>query len=67
MCDNDDLRGRSKATSHTCLEGCANTLLRKIQYKCRNFLVLCVKTVPSRIMVFDSLKATFQRRFWKTL
>ena len=30
----------------------------KIQYKCRNFLVLCVTpgTVPPRVVVFDSLR-----------
>ena len=41
----------------------------KDQYKCRNFLVVCVKpgTVPPRVMVFSSLRATTQRRFWRTL
>ena len=37
---------------------CEHNLLRKIQYKYRNSLVLCVKpgTVSPRVVVFDSLR-----------
>ena len=48
---------------------CGPNSLRKTQCKCRHFLVLCAKPglVPSRVVVFVTLRAITQRRSWKML
>ena len=58
------------AASLARLEGCANTICcKKTRYKCRNFLVSCVKPGMDllRVVVCVSLRVITQRRSWRTL